>query len=569
MAKAVRKRKERKNITSGIAHVAATFNNTMITISDVQGNAIAWSSAGMQGFKGSRKSTPYAAQMAAEEERARVEQERARAEQERLAAETAAQVERERADRERLVEEQRRAEEARTSGIASIMDALSDERARLTMTDMELAMRAILQRFGDFRAQLVELGASEDQLAVARAAQQVAVDDLIAREQERVRLAAEQAALEEQRLAQEQERIDELNAAGIEQIMAALADEQAARNLSELDLALRRTGQRFEDIREQLEGFDASAEQLAVAREAERQAVEALLEAERKRLEQEQERLAVEERRAREAEVAELERKESERLAAEQERLAGIADVMTRVGQALEEFGLSDLELQILRVNRETAETVRILMDLEAGAEDVAQAIALGERRIAEARRAALEQELAAIDALSASIDAGLGGLIENIASTLRTDEQNYDVLTARAEQLAQTIGTITDPQQLAEAAREIERLTAQAWGLLGDPAQQQAVGEEFIGFLEQVRELSQEQLGNIRQTAVEQSGIQQAFTDALYEMGPTMAGAAEQFSADAEALGTSVDRFSGAVELFAQAVAAAGAGGGGVANDA
>ena len=62
MAKApVRKRRERKNITSGIAHVNSTFNNTMITISDVQGNTIAWSSAGMQGFKGSRKSTPYAA----------------------------------------------------------------------------------------------------------------------------------------------------------------------------------------------------------------------------------------------------------------------------------------------------------------------------------------------------------------------------------------------------------------------------------------------------------------------------------------------------------------------------
>jgi small subunit ribosomal protein S11 len=61
----VRKR-ERKNITSGIAHVASTFNNTMITITDVQGNAIAWSSAGAMGFKGSRKSTPYAAQMAAE-----------------------------------------------------------------------------------------------------------------------------------------------------------------------------------------------------------------------------------------------------------------------------------------------------------------------------------------------------------------------------------------------------------------------------------------------------------------------------------------------------------------------
>ena len=61
----VRKR-ERKNITSGIAHVNSTFNNTMITITDVQGNTIAWSSAGAMGFKGSRKSTPYAAQLAAE-----------------------------------------------------------------------------------------------------------------------------------------------------------------------------------------------------------------------------------------------------------------------------------------------------------------------------------------------------------------------------------------------------------------------------------------------------------------------------------------------------------------------
>ena len=61
------RRRERKNITSGIAHVSATFNNTMITIADAQGNTIAWSSAGQSGFKGSRKSTPYAAQMAAEE----------------------------------------------------------------------------------------------------------------------------------------------------------------------------------------------------------------------------------------------------------------------------------------------------------------------------------------------------------------------------------------------------------------------------------------------------------------------------------------------------------------------
>ncbi len=61
------RRRERKNITSGVAHVNATFNNTIITITDAQGNTIAWSSAGGQGFKGSRKSTPYAAQMAAED----------------------------------------------------------------------------------------------------------------------------------------------------------------------------------------------------------------------------------------------------------------------------------------------------------------------------------------------------------------------------------------------------------------------------------------------------------------------------------------------------------------------
>lgn len=60
------RRREKKNISSGVAHVSATFNNTMITITDVQGNVIAWSSAGAQGFKGSRKSTPYAAQIAAE-----------------------------------------------------------------------------------------------------------------------------------------------------------------------------------------------------------------------------------------------------------------------------------------------------------------------------------------------------------------------------------------------------------------------------------------------------------------------------------------------------------------------
>ena len=61
------RRREKKNITSGVAHVNATFNNTMITITDAQGNAIAWSSSGSQGFKGSRKSTPFAAQLAAED----------------------------------------------------------------------------------------------------------------------------------------------------------------------------------------------------------------------------------------------------------------------------------------------------------------------------------------------------------------------------------------------------------------------------------------------------------------------------------------------------------------------
>jgi len=61
------RRKERKNISSGVAHVNASFNNTMITITDAQGNTISWSSAGAMGFKGSRKSTPYAAQVCAED----------------------------------------------------------------------------------------------------------------------------------------------------------------------------------------------------------------------------------------------------------------------------------------------------------------------------------------------------------------------------------------------------------------------------------------------------------------------------------------------------------------------
>jgi small subunit ribosomal protein S11 len=66
-ARAKPRRREKKNITSGVAHVNASFNNTMITITDAQGNTIAWSSSGSKGFKGSRKSTPYAAQVAAED----------------------------------------------------------------------------------------------------------------------------------------------------------------------------------------------------------------------------------------------------------------------------------------------------------------------------------------------------------------------------------------------------------------------------------------------------------------------------------------------------------------------
>ena len=61
------RRREKKNISSGVAHVNASFNNTMITITDAQGNTISWSSSGTMGFKGSRKSTPFAAQMAAED----------------------------------------------------------------------------------------------------------------------------------------------------------------------------------------------------------------------------------------------------------------------------------------------------------------------------------------------------------------------------------------------------------------------------------------------------------------------------------------------------------------------
>ena len=61
------KNRDRKNISVGVAHVNSSFNNTMITITDAQGNAISWSSAGLKGFKGSRKSTPYAAQIAADD----------------------------------------------------------------------------------------------------------------------------------------------------------------------------------------------------------------------------------------------------------------------------------------------------------------------------------------------------------------------------------------------------------------------------------------------------------------------------------------------------------------------
>jgi len=61
------KKKAKKNVATGIAHVQSTFNNTIVTITDLQGNVVAWSSAGARGFKGSRKSTPFAAQLAAEE----------------------------------------------------------------------------------------------------------------------------------------------------------------------------------------------------------------------------------------------------------------------------------------------------------------------------------------------------------------------------------------------------------------------------------------------------------------------------------------------------------------------
>ena len=64
--KVVKKRRERKNIEKGAAHIRSTFNNTIVTITDVAGNTVAWASSGAMGFKGSRKNTPYAAQMAAE-----------------------------------------------------------------------------------------------------------------------------------------------------------------------------------------------------------------------------------------------------------------------------------------------------------------------------------------------------------------------------------------------------------------------------------------------------------------------------------------------------------------------
>ncbi len=67
MSKQKQKKKVKKNVQSGIAHIQSTFNNTIVTITDVSGNVLAWSSAGVRGFKGSRKSTPFAAQLAAED----------------------------------------------------------------------------------------------------------------------------------------------------------------------------------------------------------------------------------------------------------------------------------------------------------------------------------------------------------------------------------------------------------------------------------------------------------------------------------------------------------------------
>ena len=67
MSKPKLKKKVKKNVQSGIAHIQSTFNNTIVTITDVSGNVVAWSSAGVRGFKGSRKSTPFAAQLAAED----------------------------------------------------------------------------------------------------------------------------------------------------------------------------------------------------------------------------------------------------------------------------------------------------------------------------------------------------------------------------------------------------------------------------------------------------------------------------------------------------------------------
>ena len=64
--KVIKKRRERKNIEKGAAHIRSSFNNTMVTITDLNGNAISWASSGGLGFRGSRKSTPYAAQMVAE-----------------------------------------------------------------------------------------------------------------------------------------------------------------------------------------------------------------------------------------------------------------------------------------------------------------------------------------------------------------------------------------------------------------------------------------------------------------------------------------------------------------------
>jgi len=477
------------------------------------------------------------------------------------------------------------AEAARDAeSIARALAPLRQSAAERGLSDLEVDILRSSNATEALIENLIVLGANEEELSFARLEGRRVIEELILAENARTDAAGESARLEEMRSQQdadrrERERIaDEVDRAAEEHarivrdqdirslerlaereqlaqqaqeaeaqrlseiatIMASIADEQIVRTLSDAELALYRINTRYEETLRSIVELGASEQYLSIVRAEHTEALAQLARAEEQVLAVEQERAKQEaERLAQEAEVS------------EQGRLGSIAAIMRDIARGAEEMGLSDLEAAILGIRRETQATVAALSDLEASGADVARAIEYGERRIWEARKNALERELAAIEGIGRAIDDSLSGFIESIRFSLRGDNQNYAELRERAEGLAETLGTLTDPARIDETVREIERLSRQAWGML-DPSQQQGMGSQFIDFLENVREISANQLEQARDQAAIRAGIDETFATALSEAGPMFSDAARSFREDAETIGGAASDFKAAVDKFA-----------------